>query len=116
MANKLTISLTNRKLEQLHDLYEDVVKHWQPDNQNERLLYDHAKELWQSLKVKIAQEVQRPKIVMSTAEARAMWLLWQTVGMIGENVTMMVAVDELMADVDKYLKQPEQKLLLSGRV
>lgn len=110
MAEQLTITLTNRKLEQLHAVYTDVVDNWQPDDNWEQLLYDHAKELLRELTIKLAKEVKAPRLVLSLPQARAMWMMWQLVELTGSSISLKVAVDEVVADVDKHVQHPDNRL------
>lgn len=105
MKTELTISLTYRKLEQLHALYVELLTTWTPDDDTERLLFDHARDMEKDLKVKLAKEVQSPRLVLSLAETRAFWMLWQLMDLKTHPVQA-VLMGELLKETDLHLKQP----------
>lgn len=107
---ELNIQMTNRQLEILHNMYVDLLTSWKPDTEMEELLFEHARELERELKVKIAKEVKRPKLLLKRSAARAFWTTWQMVEITGSEYQKMT-VQELLNDTDKYLSQPQADLL-----
>lgn len=103
----LTITLTFSKMVSLHDVYVDLLTEWKPSGETEQLLFEHAMELEKELRVKVAKEVQKPKIVLSVCAARAFWMLWKMMEISG--VGQRTLVEGLVADADQYLKSPELK-------
>lgn len=110
MNNKLTISLTKRELLKLNELYVELLTTWKPEGDIEQLLFDHALELEQVMRVKIAQEVQRPKLVLNKSQARAFWMLWQLASVTGDQDQERV-MNSVFEGADKYIGQPDAQLL-----
>lgn len=110
MRKEFNITLTYRKLETLHQVYKDVVDNWEPEDDWELLLYDNAEELLRDLRIKIAKELKSYRLVLSLAQARAMWMLWQMVELTGDSISLKVAMDEVVAEVDKHVKHPAHRV------
>lgn len=109
MAKELTIPLSNRQLISLHDCYVDLLTTWVPEGDTEQLLFDHAMDMERDLKIKVAKDVNSPRLLLKTAEVRAMWMLWQMME-IAANAYQAVLIGDIMTRADKYLQDPKLKM------
>lgn len=98
-------------MEQLHALYVELLTTWTPEDDWERLLFDHAREVEKTLKVKMAKEVESPRLTFSLAEARAFWMLWQLMDLQAHPQQALLMAD-LMKETDLHLKQPAIKMAM----
>lgn len=110
MSNEHTITLTYRQLVQLQDMYLDILEKWDAKSDTDRLLYAHAREMEKVLRVKLAKEVSKPRLVLKESEVRAFWLLWQMIEIEGSQYQQ-VMINELLTEADKFLKQPAMKMI-----
>ncbi|OSZ79298.1 hypothetical protein CAP35_13880 [Chitinophagaceae bacterium IBVUCB1] len=111
---RITIKVSHERLEAFSMQAGNVLMHYSPEDEHEKLLFEHLVEMQDAVQRKLQNEQKQYTISLTGSMSLAFMQLWTRVN-ISHDPYSRVFIDEVIGKIDKQSKSPVAKYRKHGK-